>query len=62
MIIFPNLPEPGDDLCGILSIPEEIDFDFHEGPSEDEFIKAMIEIMSKPMKGGTHGENSIKQS
>lgn len=55
MIFFPNRPEPTDDLCGLMSIPEELDFDSFERPTEDEFVKLLMEVMSKPMKGGHHG-------
>lgn len=60
MIIFPNRPDDGDDLCGMICIPEELDFDSFERPTEDEFVKMLIEIMSKPMKGGTDGEDKIR--
>lgn len=56
MIIFPSRPEPTDILCGLIGIPEEIDFYLHEGPDDDEFVKVLIEIMSKPI-GGAHGED-----
>lgn len=43
-------------LCGLIGIPEEIDFYLHEGPDDDEFMKVLIEAMSKPI-GGAHGED-----
>jgi hypothetical protein len=45
-------PKEGSGQC---YIPEIIDIDFNESPDDDEFVKLLIEVMSKPMKGGHHG-------
>lgn len=54
MIIFPSIPE---NSSGMLYIPETLEL-----PSEqdvegevDAFVQALIEVMSKPMRGGPHG-------
>lgn len=56
MIFFPNLPEGVYDGCGHLCIPEELSLpEESENDSVDAFVQALIECMSKPLKGGTHG-------
>lgn len=44
--------EESGEWSGLCGIPEELDLsdiDFHEGPDEDEFVKILIEVMSRPM-------------
>lgn len=56
-MIWSSVPWPQEG-SGQCYIPETLDLDFHEGPDEDEFIKLLIEVMSKPMRGGAHGEDT----
>lgn len=56
MMVLPSLPDPNDDLCGTLCIPEEPSLpEKEENNSVDAFVQALIEAMSKPLRGGTHG-------
>lgn len=57
MMILPRLPEDGECLCGKLCIPEELDLNSVEQSDEevDKFVQALIESMSKPLRGGYHG-------
>lgn len=57
MIIFPSIPE---DSCGMLCIPETLDLppektEEQEQEEVDKFVQALIESMSKPLRGGSHG-------
>ena len=49
MIVFPNRPDPGENLTGYICVPEVSDFDFHEGPDEDEFVRLLTESLSKSL-------------
>lgn len=62
-MMWSNKPWPKEG-SGQCCIPEDIDFDFHEGPDEDEFVQLLIDIMSRSMsperveqikRGGSNG-------
>lgn len=53
MIWFPELPSFDGDYFGILDLPETIEYDEEE--KTDFFLQALLESLSRPLRGGTHG-------
>lgn len=56
MMWFPELPVFDGNSSGVLCIPEELP-PYEEIDSEDSFLQAIIESMSRPVRGGHRGEN-----
>lgn len=54
MMWFPELPVFNGDSSGLFCIPEELSPN-EEIVDEDPFVKLLIEVMSRPARGGTHG-------
>jgi hypothetical protein len=49
-VVSGECTECGPSNAGILSIPAELDLPLDEGASEDEFTRALIESLARPIR------------
>lgn len=59
-MMWSNAPWPTEG-SGQCYIPETIDFDFHEGPDEDEFVQILLDIMSRPISRKPMSPERVEQ-